>query len=201
MRLNFNDRVYNRLYSLCQRLHQRLLVARVKCSANVVGRIVCGSNASIYNHGCREHIVIQDGLILDGILECYNNGRIDIGPFSYIGKARVFAAGHISIGRGVQISDNVIIFDSNLHSLNGIDRFNEIRLWHDGVFPDVYAHSKAGFVTISDYVWIGANSVITKGIILGEGAIVAAGSVVTSNVEPYSLVGGNPARVIRRLIL
>jgi acetyltransferase-like isoleucine patch superfamily enzyme len=52
-------------------------------------------------------------------------------------------------------------------------------------------------IIIEDDVWIGACAIILKGVTIGEGAIVAAGSVVTKNVEPYSLVGGNPAKLIK----
>jgi galactoside O-acetyltransferase len=54
-------------------------------------------------------------------------------------------------------------------------------------------------VKIEDKVWIGFNSIILKGVTVGEGAIVGAGSVVTKDVPPYTIVAGNPARIIREL--
>lgn len=54
-----------------------------------------------------------------------------------------------------------------------------------------------GDIVIKDDVWIGANAIICSGITIGQGAIVAAGAVVTKDVEPYAIVGGNPARVIK----
>lgn len=54
-------------------------------------------------------------------------------------------------------------------------------------------------VYIGDKVWIGFNVIILKGVDIGEGAVVAAGSVVTKNVPEWTLVGGNPAKVIRQL--
>lgn len=54
-----------------------------------------------------------------------------------------------------------------------------------------------GNIVIGDDVWIGANAIICSGITIGQGAIVAAGAVVTKDVEPYAIVGGNPARVIK----
>lgn len=53
-------------------------------------------------------------------------------------------------------------------------------------------------VIIEKYCWIGREVLITPGTIIGEGSIVAAGSVVTKNVEPYSIVGGNPAKLIKK---
>lgn len=54
-----------------------------------------------------------------------------------------------------------------------------------------------GPIIVEDDVWIGNNAIILSGITIGKGAIVAAGSVVTKNVEPYSIVGGNPAQLIK----
>jgi acetyltransferase-like isoleucine patch superfamily enzyme len=54
-------------------------------------------------------------------------------------------------------------------------------------------------VTVGNDVWIGANACVLRGVALGEGAIVGTGSVVTKDVPPYTIVAGNPARVIREL--
>ena len=54
-------------------------------------------------------------------------------------------------------------------------------------------------VAIGDDAWIGANASIMRGVVIGNGAVVAAGAVVTHDVPPYSVVGGNPARLIREL--
>lgn len=52
-------------------------------------------------------------------------------------------------------------------------------------------------IRVEDDVWIGTGAIILKGVTIGRGAIVGAGSVVTKNVEPYSIVGGNPAKIIK----
>lgn len=54
-----------------------------------------------------------------------------------------------------------------------------------------------GNITVGDDVWIGANAIICSGISIGQGAIIAAGAIVTKDVEPYAIVGGNPAKVIK----
>ncbi len=56
----------------------------------------------------------------------------------------------------------------------------------------------AASIVVGDYVWIGARSIILQGVTIGEGAVVAAGSVVTNDVPAYSVVGGCPARVIKQ---
>jgi len=54
-----------------------------------------------------------------------------------------------------------------------------------------------GDVVIGDYVWIGDRAIILQGVIVGEHAIIAAGTVVTKDVPPYAIVGGNPAKIIK----
>jgi acetyltransferase-like isoleucine patch superfamily enzyme len=55
---------------------------------------------------------------------------------------------------------------------------------------------KSSPVIIDDYVWVGINATVLQGVRIGEGAVVAAGAVVTKNVEPYTIVGGIPAKQI-----
>jgi maltose O-acetyltransferase len=62
---------------------------------------------------------------------------------------------------------------------------------HDPSFPEILSPVKIG-----NHVWIGSRALILPGVTLGEGAVVAAGAVVTSDVEPYTVVGGVPARPI-----
>ena len=56
-------------------------------------------------------------------------------------------------------------------------------------------------ITICDGVWIGARAIVLPGVTIGEGAIIAAGAVVTKDVEPWSVVGGNPAKVIKKRVI
>ncbi|MDE6350288.1 MAG: antibiotic acetyltransferase, partial [Treponemataceae bacterium] len=54
-----------------------------------------------------------------------------------------------------------------------------------------------GDIVVKDDVWIGQNAIVCSGVTIGQGAVVAAGAVVTKNVEPYAIVGGNPAKFIK----
>lgn len=56
-------------------------------------------------------------------------------------------------------------------------------------------------VIIGDYVWIGARSIILQGVTVGEGAVIGAGSVVTKDVPPYSIVAGVPAKLVKKRII
>jgi acetyltransferase-like isoleucine patch superfamily enzyme len=103
----------------------------------------------------------------------------NIGPYCYIG-----CSGHISIGNNVMISPRVSIYAEN-HVFE--DAHNTIK--SQGV--------QRQSVVIEDDCWIASNSVILAGVTIGKGSVVAAGSVVTHDVPPYSIVAGVPARLIK----
>jgi len=98
----------------------------------------------------------------------------------------------LSIGNFVSIADDVKILLGGGHGYNGLSTFP----FQTKYFATIESISK-GPVTIEDDVWIGYGSIILSGVKIGQGAIVAAGSVVTNNVAPYSIVGGNPAKIIK----
>lgn len=115
------------------------------------------------------------------------NRNIRIGSHVWIGNNCLLGGdGGLEIGDGVIISSNVEIWTRN-HYFQGEDmQF----LPYDKRFID-----KA--VTIGENVWIGSRVIITPGVQVHEGAIVGAGAVVTKDVPPCAIVGGNPAKVIR----
>lgn len=94
----------------------------------------------------------------------------------------------IRLGRQVLVAPNCIITDSDFHA----PWPPEARATDPGMERDRP-------VDIGDYVWIGLNSIILKGVTIGDGAIIGAGSVVTRDVPPFCLAVGVPARVVRQL--
>lgn len=113
---------------------------------------------------------------------------------------------NISIGRRVSINDHVY-----LDGYGGIEFGDDsgvafgsalISEDHEISNPEILIKEQPktpGKITIGKNVWIASNCTILKGVTIGEGSVVAAGSVVTRSVPPYTLVGGNPARVIRSI--
>ncbi len=115
--------------------------------------------------------------------------RIDVGPGAQLSGTSITARSTaISIGRQVLLAPNCIIVDSDFHA----HWPPEARATQPGIESDRP-------VTIGDYAWIGLNCIILKGVTIGEGAIIGAGSVVTRDVPPHSLAAGSPARVLRHL--
>jgi len=105
--------------------------------------------------------------------------KSSIGAYSYIG-----CAGYIDIGNNVMIGPRITCIAEN----HNFDQTN-IPINEQGV-------NRKG-IKICDNVWIGANVTILDGVNIGEGAIIAAGAVVVKNVEPFAIVGGVPAKLIK----
>jgi acetyltransferase-like isoleucine patch superfamily enzyme len=159
---------------------------------------VVHKTATIRNKsGKKEAIRIGPGSHVCGNLTVWNNGGcIEIGANSFVGEyTRIYSVKSIRIGNHVQIAHNCNIFDSNIHSLNHLDRRNEFAQYlHQGLTKLHDLHESD--VVIDDDAWIGAAVCVLKGVTIGKGAIVGAGSVVTNNVAPFTIVAGNPARPI-----
>jgi len=154
----------------------------------------------VFNHSNNPKLIkLGNGVLIDGILEVYEKGKLFIDDYTFLGNSRVYCANNISIGKGCWIADHVSIIDSNLHPISPKRRFQDAVDFSRGIFPDVYSNIPNSPIVIQDSVWIGVNSVILKGVTLGEGSVIGAGSVVTKDVPPYTIVAGNPARIIREI--
>lgn len=105
--------------------------------------------------------------------------KIEIGDHTFINRrSEIRCKEQVKIGNNCAISWDVSIIDTDYHQLFGSESTKP--------------------VFIGDRVWIGCKSTILKGITIGNGAVVAAGSVVTKDVEPYTLVAGVPAKEVKR---
>ena len=157
--------------------------------------------AVVSNSLDKSTIVVGKGTHIRGMLNIFKyGGRIVIGENCYIGDhTRIWSGESITIGNFVQISHNVNIMDTNAHELDAIERAERwMDLVHNGHWADK-GNVHTAPIIIDDYAWISLNAVILKGVTIGKGAIVAAGAVVTKNVEPFTMVAGNPAQFIKAL--
>lgn len=125
------------------------------------------------------------------------NGRVVIGNRCYIGASHLVCHTGISIGDDVIISWGVTIVDHDSHALAWDKRQDDVAQWKRGQkqWDSVFIAP----VTIGDKAWIGFGVSVLKGVTVGEGAVLGARAVVTRDVPAYSVVAGNPARVVRRL--
>lgn len=125
-----------------------------------------------------------------------HGGKIQIGQYCYIGEnSRIWSAKSISIGDRVLISHDVNIFDNITHPLSPKARHEQFKEIITNGHPKKLDLDERPII-ICDDVLIGCMSVILRGITLGAGAVIGAGSVVTQDVPAYTIVAGNPARKI-----
>jgi acetyltransferase-like isoleucine patch superfamily enzyme len=109
---------------------------------------------------------------------------LSIGNNTGIGHGCRFVVGKsITIGSYCRIARGTTIFDSGGHPTDAQRRARGEPVDKDDVHP----------IVICDHVWIGMNATVYPGVTIGEGAIISAGSVVMSDVSPYTVVAGNPA--------
>lgn len=126
-----------------------------------------------------DYSVIEDfSVINNGV------GEILIGNYTRIGLGNTII-GPVTIGDKVNLAQNIVISGLN-HSYEDISK----NISDQGVSTKI--------VVIENDVLIGANSTILSGVHIGQHVVVGAGSVVTKNIPPYSVVVGNPARVVKR---
>jgi len=129
-------------------------------------------------------------------LAAEENGFIEIGDYCYIGNASLVCSQRISIGNYVFIAGGVTIADSDFHPIAPAARLADTialsPLGNRRKRPMI----KTEPVIIEDDVWIGFNATILKGVHIGEGAVIEPGAFVIRNVEPGTIVSGNPAKKI-----
>ncbi|WP_339677095.1 acyltransferase [Cyclobacterium marinum] len=149
----------------------KMITVRGALRVEGYGDISLGDNCKIWSHM--------------GVTQLYadRGAELIIGDGTFINTACIVSASNrIVIGKNCQIANQVIIMDGDFH---GVDNRDDT--------------GKSGEITIGDNAWLATRSMVLKGVSIGEGATVAAGSVVTKDVAPYTLVGGVPAKLIRKL--
>ena len=127
-------------------------------------------------------------------------GEIEIGDNVYIGEnSNIWSGDKIVIGDDVLISHGVNIIDTNSHEVDYVERSISFKKML------AYGHSKekgsieTGQIIIENNVWISFGVSVLKNVRIGEGAIIAAGAIVTKDVNPFTIVAGNPAIKVKEL--
>ena len=146
-------------------------------------KLILGNNVVINSDNSRYHLNMHSSskILLDKA-----GGIITIGDNTRIHGTCIHAFKSITIGKNCLIAANTQIIDGNGHELSFPNVENRIKTV-DEPKP----------VVIEDNVWIGANVIILPGVTIGEGSVIAAGSIVSKNIPSMVVAGGNPARVIK----
>lgn len=151
-----------------------------------------------------KNLIIGDNCLISGNYFFELEGaQVEIGSDTFIGNSSFVCSTKIIIGSQVLISWGCTIMDNNAHSLIFEERKNDVHDWKRsleegkiGQYKD-WTNVAKGSVIIKNKAWIGFNVIILKGVTIGEGAVVAAGSVITKDVPDYAVVAGNPATILK----
>ena len=160
-----------------------------------------GPNAWCINFGESQNIRIGNKVYCRGLLRCgaRGKGRILIGDEVYIGDDTIISAENcVEIGNLTMISHGVSIFDSTGHPVDPYLREKDWRVVLREI-PGPRPELSSAPVRIGSRVWIGFNSIIMRGVTIGDNAVVGAGSVVLHDVEANIVVAGNPARLVNNI--
>ncbi|MFZ1320751.1 MAG: acyltransferase [Ignavibacteria bacterium] len=148
------------------------------------GSITLGNNMRLISAKCG----YNSGNIAGGVfLRTSKSGKIITGDEVYLNGTSIISEESITLGNRIMIGANTVIMDTNSHNVpykNRLKRWDKIR---------------RKSVVIEDDVWIGANCFIMKGVRIGKGSIIGAGSVVNNEVKPFSIYAGNPAVFIKEI--
>lgn len=143
----------------------------------------------------------RDGLIQGNLVTETDESRIRIGNNVFVGGGVIIdCVVSITIEDDVLIAHGCLLADSDNHSIRCSVRKKDLQDWKAGGRHD-WSTTRSKPVTIGRGAWLGANAIVLKGVAIGEGAVIGAGSVVTKDVPPYTIVAGNPARIIREIPL
>ncbi len=154
---------------------------------NGKGKVSLGKNISF---GYSLAPKVGNGSIL--IQARYKESKITIGDFvEFSNSVSIISLKSVSIGNMCLIADSVLIVDSDFHDIPPVARKSPLqRLSSDG---------KISPTVIQNNVWIGSHSLVLKGVKIGSGSIIGAGSVVTKNIPSDVLACGVPAKIVRYL--
>jgi acetyltransferase-like isoleucine patch superfamily enzyme len=120
-------------------------------------------------------------LFYDTVLEIKENAVLDSGYFSANGGSVIIAHKHITLGEDVMIGRNVIVYDSDFHTIN-----NKHGVPSNPPKP----------VVIEDHVWLTTNIMVQKGVTIGKDSLIAAYTVVNKDVPPHSIIGGKSVGLV-----
>jgi acetyltransferase-like isoleucine patch superfamily enzyme len=173
--------------------HARLVPHR-KARMRLLGRVDGGGRLDVGtrwpdDYSARTELLVAAGArcTVEGHFHLYGGSKVIVAPGGHLrlgsgflnNDAKIACVSQVSIGHDVAIGPEVYIRDTDSHGISGS------------------SGAAAQPITIGDHVWIGMRAMILKGVTIGDGAIIAAGAIVTRDVEEGALVAGVPAKFVR----
>lgn len=207
MKRTWRNKLYSMYWAVCTRLDGMLSTLRSRLSLGwqgaVVGNRFRTSGPCYFKMRCAGSIRIGNnvtfiadtrsnrvGLTNPVVLETWGDGEIEIGDFSGGSSVVISSRSKVTVGKHVLLGGNVRIYDNDFHSLDP-------RLRKDP--GEDRRHIKSRPVTVGDEVLIGTNSIILKGVHVGDRSVIGAGSIVSCDVPADEIWSGNPARFVKTL--
>ena len=150
------------------------------------GSVMTGASIKL---GPKCTVTVDGARLAASEIFCASGATIVVGrnsAFTWRSQILAHEAATIRIGRDCLFANNSVVTVSDMHSILDLDTGSRL--------------NPAADVTIADHVWIGLGCLVMKGVSIGEGAIIGAGSIVTKDVPANSLAAGNPVRVLRHRV-
>jgi acetyltransferase-like isoleucine patch superfamily enzyme len=150
-----------------------------------------------FNSKQKQALVVGAQCTMDGVhFSLGSNGRVTIGDYCYFTNVVLLSELEVEIRNYVVIGWNTTLADTDFHPLSPAERIADAiacsPLGKGRTRPTILQRP----IVIEDNVWIGPNATILKGVRIGEGAFIEAGSLITKDIPPYARVLGNPAQII-----
>jgi acetyltransferase-like isoleucine patch superfamily enzyme len=156
----------------------------------------------------RKYVIIGEKCIIKAVFTFETaSGCVKIGNNTHLGGIHFICKSAIEIGNDVTMAWGIIFYDHDSHSTEWEYRKNDnIQCYEDyqshsgnSIANKDWSHVISKPIIVKDKVWIGFDVTILKGVVIGEGAVIGAKSVVTKDVPAWTIVAGNPARVVKQL--
>ncbi len=145
----------------------------------------------------KDQVIIGKGADINGRLTVGKKGKIVLGDYVLTGpRSMIQSLDNVEVGRFTYIGPDVLIMDSNHHSIYAKYRMIDVLGVEKGISG---THAITQPIKIGNHVWIGRNAMIFKGVTVGDRSIIAAGAIVTHDVPEDVIVAGAPARVVKKI--
>lgn len=141
-------------------------------------------------------ILFGDNCNVSCAITLNERGQITVGDFVFMNFVKMRIDHHLQIGSHCLFGPNVVLWDTDNHPLSASERWKQAEEIADQFPLSKSYEASGGNIIIEENVWIGMEALVLGGVTIGKGAIVAARSVVTKNVAPFTIVAGIPAKKI-----